>query len=45
MPDLSRRRPDLVELMDAPDADERTLHKTYDGFRLVNPGVTGWGTT
>lgn len=45
MPDLSRRRPDLVELMDAPDADERTLHKTYDGFRLVNPVVSGWGTT
>ncbi|KNY04351.1 methyltransferase domain-containing protein [Microbacterium sp. GCS4] len=37
--DLSARAPELVELMDDPDADLAMLERTYDRFRLVNAAV------
>ncbi|MCK2037202.1 methyltransferase domain-containing protein [Microbacterium sp. SSW1-49] len=39
-PDLSTRAVDARELMDAPDADERMLGRTYDRFRIVNALVS-----
>lgn len=39
------RAPHLVELMDDPGCDLRTLHRTYAGFRLLNPVVAGWRRT
>jgi 2-polyprenyl-3-methyl-5-hydroxy-6-metoxy-1,4-benzoquinol methylase len=32
----------LSELMDDPDCDDATLHRTYAAFRFVNSVVTGW---
>lgn len=39
------REPHLVELMDDPDCDARLLHRTYAGFRVLNPIVAGWRHT
>lgn len=38
--DLSRRAPELRELMDDPDADLRMLERTYERFRIVNALVS-----
>lgn len=37
--DLTTRAPELVELMDDPEADLAMLERTYDRFRLVNAAV------
>src|SRR5690606_90647 len=42
---LRLRAPHLVELMDDPECDELTLHRTYAGFRVLNPLVAGWRRT
>lgn len=42
--DLSSRAPELVELMDDPDADLAMLERTYDRFRFVNAVVAGPGS-
>lgn len=39
---LTRRRTDLVELMDQADVDLVALFRTYDGFRIVNPILARW---
>lgn len=39
---LGRRRVDLVERMDRPDADLARLFRTYDGFKRINPVFSRW---
>lgn len=39
------REPHLTELMDDPRCDMRALHRTYAGFRVLNPLVAGWRRT
>src|SRR5690606_17821895 len=39
---LRRRRADLREIMDGPEADPRRLFRTYDGFRHINPVFSRW---
>jgi 2-polyprenyl-3-methyl-5-hydroxy-6-metoxy-1,4-benzoquinol methylase len=41
-PDLSRRRPDLVEAMDHPGCDPERLARTYHHFPRVNRLLAGW---
>ncbi|GAA1131149.1 class I SAM-dependent methyltransferase [Citricoccus alkalitolerans] len=43
--DLRERRPSAVEQMDDPDCDLEALHRTYQGFGVVNPVVAGWQLT
>lgn len=31
--------------MDDPNCEERALNRTYAGFRIINPMVSGWGAT
>ncbi|TQL48725.1 2-polyprenyl-3-methyl-5-hydroxy-6-metoxy-1,4-benzoquinol methylase [Homoserinimonas aerilata] len=40
-----RRQPHLRELMDGPDCDPDALRRTYAGFGILNPVVSGWGAT
>ncbi|MDP4335262.1 methyltransferase domain-containing protein [Curtobacterium sp. A7_M15] len=40
--DLTRREPDLRELMDDPDCDPRALARTFRRFAVVNALVSGW---
>jgi 2-polyprenyl-3-methyl-5-hydroxy-6-metoxy-1,4-benzoquinol methylase len=40
--DLSRREPDLLELMDDPDCDLDRLRQTYARFGPVNRVLAGW---
>lgn len=42
---MRAREPHLVELMDDPECDERTLRRTYAAFRVLNPLVAGWRRT
>lgn len=39
------REPHLTELMDDPGCDLGKLHRTYSGFRVLNPVVAGWRRT
>ncbi|MBS3933767.1 MAG: methyltransferase domain-containing protein [Truepera sp.] len=39
---LSRRAPQVTELMDDPGCDTRHLNNTYVGFSAVNRAVSGW---
>lgn len=42
---LERRATSLSEFMDDPQCDPVALRRSYAGFRLVNPVVSGWGDT
>lgn len=44
-PDLTTRAVGARELMDAPDADQAMLDRTYALFPLVNAVVSGWRDT
>ncbi len=39
---LRERETSQPELMDLPDCDEQKLHKTYEQFRFINRGLSGW---
>ncbi|XCJ81792.1 methyltransferase domain-containing protein [Ruicaihuangia caeni] len=39
---LAHRHPELREHMDDPECDREVLRRTYLGFRIVNPIVSGW---
>ncbi|MBS3966574.1 MAG: methyltransferase domain-containing protein [Truepera sp.] len=39
---LSRRAPQVTELMDDPGCDTRRLNNTYAGFSAVNRAISGW---
>ncbi len=45
IPSLAHRASTLTEYMDDPDCDPAALRRSYAGFRLVNPFVSGWGDT
>lgn len=42
LPDLSRRRPELAELMDDEHCDPELLRRTYAQFAVVNAVVSRW---
>lgn len=42
---LRERDATLTELMDDPECDSQTLHRTYAGFRVLNPLVARWRRT
>lgn len=42
---FKHRQPDLVERMDAPDADRDTLFRTYQRFETLNRLVAAWDRT
>lgn len=44
-PDLSRRDPDLRELMDDQDCDAGALRRTYARFDVINSLLAGWSAT
>lgn len=45
IPPLAHRASTLSEYMDDPECDPAALRRSYEGFRLVNPFVSGWGDT
>ncbi|WP_167047955.1 class I SAM-dependent methyltransferase [Salinibacterium sp. ZJ454] len=42
---LASRASTLTEYMDDPNCDPRALRRSYAGFRVVNPVVSGWRHT